>query len=418
MVRLTNAGKQALDRLVAEAAADPSIASFVFGVGTADGEIYFHGGGYRIQDEPLSGLVNPDSVFRLYSQSKTITCVKCSYSIAALHLIEQGGLLESDPVSKYLPEFSNLIVLSDPLADNPQFSPAKTTMTIKHLMNFSSGLSTPSKDPTQYAAKLYPEYLTAHDELDPIGGFIKVIKRGYPGIPLVFEPGTDFAYGWSIDILGFVIEKASGKSLENYIKKHICEPLKIKFSFYLDNEFHQRLVALVKKNESTGRLEVVEEDYLYNIEPSKVFCHLGGVGMYSSARDYLKLLRHLLEINKGVAQNPIISASTLSSIFQPALSDKGQRSLGLICQRDPYMPQDEGHWSWSNVFSVSLQDWPGRRRKGTGGWGGWPNLKHFVDPTTGIAVIFETQILPTFNPDVLRYYSEFEKVLYAGLEDM
>ena len=193
-----------------------------YGVSTVDDEeIYFNYGGFNSVDDPSSGEVNRDSIFRICSQTKLITHARYSFTditpqltvyhfllqLAALQLIEKGKLQTDSPVSAYLPVFENPIILDDFSAEDPTFKPATKVVRVEHLLNFSSGLFYPD------IAVISLSYTTKHDKEDPVGHFYNLIKVGLPlemslvyiirkyadlfiqgdlpSLPLKFEPGTE-----------------------------------------------------------------------------------------------------------------------------------------------------------------------------------------------------------------------------------
>lgn len=111
------------------------------------------------------------------------------HKLAALQLIERGQLSLDSPVSEYIPELANLVVLDDQMADVLTYKPAKTTMLVKHILNFTSGLFYPMK---ALSLDTQPEpYAAPHDKQNPVSKFLSIIQGDLPGIPILFEPGTN-----------------------------------------------------------------------------------------------------------------------------------------------------------------------------------------------------------------------------------
>ncbi|KIM38847.1 hypothetical protein M413DRAFT_19920 [Hebeloma cylindrosporum] len=405
MVKLTPSGKDALDNLIASAAHGGKIPGFVFGATTADEEIYFKGSGNKVFGDPSSGEVDPDSTLWVCSQTKMIA------HIAALQLIEQGKFTQSTPVSEFFPEFANPIVLDDISSTSPSFKQAKTVVTVKHLLNFSSGLYYPVD--RDAASRMPNAYAEAHDMQDPHSTFFKTVKVNEEICPesrLKFEPGTDFAYGYSSDVLGFIVEKVSGKTLEQYFQDHIFKPLGMKGSFYLTPELEENMLSLTyRRNGVLEAWNYQPETTVIERDPTKVSRHLGGVGLYISLRHYLTLLRHLLQIHAGTATNPILKQETVHEMFVPTLTDAGSKSVDMFTVVVPPGGQ------WSTALALTTTDWPKRRRKGSAFWSGWAGTYFWIDPTTGIAAVFGTQIIPTRDIEVIKTFASCEETLYAGL---
>jgi len=370
----------------------------VYGVSNLDEEIYFNGGGPKVVGDPSSGEVGPDSVMWICSQTKLIA------SLAALKLVDQGKITFDTPVSDYLPQFRNPIIVEKTDTQETNFRPAETVMTLRHLLTMTSGLFYPTEAglPRGYSSK------TMHHSEDPISEFFRVIIGDLPALPLKFEPGTDFVYGWSSDVVGFLVEKVSGQTLEQFCKEHIFDPLGMKTSFFLTPDFKERAVDLAYRDANgtlhpwDNQVEIIEQD------PSKVRVFLGGAGLYSSMRDYLKLLRHLMQIHAGRhLPNAILKAETIHDIFVPSLPEKGVKSLSEHVM-------SEGT-SWSTALAVDTRDLTGRRRKGSAWWGGWAGTLYFMDSTTGIAAVFGVQVVSDRDMEAYKVAIKLERTLYEGL---
>ncbi|KDR77346.1 hypothetical protein GALMADRAFT_225461 [Galerina marginata CBS 339.88] len=402
MVKITSSGKEALDALAARIVSEKKIPGFVFGASSVDEEIYFNGGGDKIVNDPTSGKVDENTVFWVCSMTKFIV------HLAALQLIEQGKFTADNPVSDFFPDFATLLILSDTSSPtlSPPFTQAKTIMRVRHLLNFSSGLFYPA--PPVPNASLPPSYVAPHNKEDPHGEFFKNVKGDLPGIPIRFEPGTDFAYGYSSDILGFIVEKVTGKTLEQYVQANVFQPLGMGSSFYRTSDLIKRSLSLTFRRADgvlepwNDQVQLTEQDH------EKVSLFLGGIGIYTPLRDYLTLLRHLLQIQSGKSTKGILSQATVDELFVPVLTDAGSKSLDLFANNFP------GN-QWSTGLAVVTHDWPNRRKKGSAYWSGWAGTYFFMDPTTGVAAVFGTQIVPSRDPEVIKLYGEFEETLYAGL---
>jgi CubicO group peptidase (beta-lactamase class C family) len=400
MTTLSPSGKQALDDLVAQVIEAKNIPGFVYGVANLDEEIYFHGGGPNVVGDPSSGEVGPDSIMWICSQTKLIT------SLAALKLVEQGKITFDTPVADYLPQFRNPIIVDRTDTQKTSFKPAQTVVTLKHLLNFTSGLFYPTGGDANMAKGCSSKEM--HLSEDPTSEFFRIIIGELPGIPLKFEPGTDFVYGWSSEVAGFLVERVSGQTLEEFCKEHIFDPLGMKTSFLLTPDLRERAVNLAYRDANgtlhpwADQLEIIEQD------PTKVRVFLGGVGLYSSMRDYLKLLRHLMQIHAGrEVPNAILKAETVHDIFVPTLPEKGVKSISE-------MIRTEGT-SWSTALAVCTTDLNGRRRKCSAWWGGWAGTGYFIDPTTGIAAVFGAQVAPPADVELHKVGFKLESTLYQGL---
>ncbi|KAF9556310.1 beta-lactamase/transpeptidase-like protein, partial [Agrocybe pediades] len=322
MVNLTESGKASLDARIKEIIESKTVPGFNLGIANVDGEIYFNGGGPQNIADPDGPTVDADSVFWICSQTKLIT------SLAALRLIELGKISYDTVAADHIPQLRNLVIVKDGSAEA---TPAKTAITVKHLLNHSSGLFYPISKRQAVDGSLNDGYSLKEMYVaeDPLAYFFKTIQGDLPGVPIRFEPGTDFVYGWSSDMLGFVLEKVTGQTLEQIFKEHIFDPLGMESTFYLTPEVRKRLVNMSYRNAATGALALlVDQLAVIEQDPAKLSLHFGGVGLYTSMRDYLKLLRHLLRINAGLpVSNAILSLDTVQKIFVPTLTDAGSKSL-------------------------------------------------------------------------------------------
>jgi CubicO group peptidase (beta-lactamase class C family) len=401
MTTLSPVGRKALDDFIAQALAAKKIPGFVDGVSNLDEEIYFNGGGPNVVGDPSSGEVGPDSIMWICSQTKLIA------ALAALKLVEQGKIAFDTPVGDYLPEFRNPIIVDKTNTQKTTFKPAETVVTLKHLLTYTSGLFYPTDEDPARMTEAYSSK-EIHTSEDPASMFFRIIIGELPALPLKFEPGTDFVYGWSSDAVGFLVEKISGQTLEQFFKEHIFDPLGMKTSFLLTPDLKEKAVDLAFRDANgtlhpwANQIELLEQD------PTKVRTFPGGVGLYSSMRDYLKLLRHLIQIHAGRhVPNAILKAETVHDIFVPVLPEKGVASLSEFSM-------NEGT-SWSTALAISTQDQTGRHRKGVAWWGGWANTGFFMDPTAGIAAVFGVQVAPPRDIEVFKVAIPLDNILYESL---
>jgi CubicO group peptidase (beta-lactamase class C family) len=211
--------------------------------------------------------------------------------------------------------------------------------------------------------------------------------------------------------LGFIVEKISGLTLHQFCKQHILDPLGMESSsFYLTPNLRERLVDLTFRDNGgphqhwANQMEIIEQD------PDKVRLLLGGAGIYSSMRDYLKILQHLLQIKVGYPiTNPIFSRETVEQIFTPALTEQGSKSLSDF--------SNNPGTQWGAALAICTEDWPQRRRKGSAFWSGVLGTKGIIDPTTGIAVVFGSQLMTpqNFDLDVFNTWTRLEELIYAAI---
>ncbi|KAJ6489042.1 beta-lactamase/transpeptidase-like protein [Mycena sanguinolenta] len=367
--------------------------------------------GTKLVDDPSSDSINEDTLFWLCSQTKMIT------TIAALQLIDQGKIALDTPVETVLPELANpVVVTSHEKAGRPATTvPAKEKIRFGQLLNHTSGLDY-MVDGTTPASNMPIAYSHSYKDQD-VSAFFEIIKGSLPGVPLGFEPGSSYAYGFSPDCAGFIVERLSGKTLEQYFQDHIFAPLGItSASFYLTQPLKDRLLPLSYRNK-TGAIERWKGPPVIDQDPSHVRVHLGGANLYASQKDYLTLLRHLLQIKANCATNPILSRALVDSMFSPTLSPAGAAMLQEAVNTNvPYLGLPAaGAAQIGHGLFVNLIDVPGKRKSGSGSWAGWASTSFFVDPTTGVAAVFGMQVVPTGDETHIRLFDVLERGIYAGL---
>ena len=247
----------------------------VVGLVASKDEILFeHAAGFR--DEKKISLMYVDSILAIASCTKLIT------SIAALQLVEAGIITLDDPVSKYLPRLEDLKILNSFNGQELCLVPTKETPTIRQLMTHTSGY-------------VYPFWNKDFFEADQN----KAIKSLYAQdgcfeIPIAFEPGSRWAYGIGLDILGEVIKEVSQMSLYEYFSENIFQPLEMNDTAYqLSEEGYKRSVTMMQRLDNSF---IASKAFQPSIDSSYVK-ELGGEGLYSTAVDFSHVLQMLL--NQG-----------------------------------------------------------------------------------------------------------------------
>jgi CubicO group peptidase (beta-lactamase class C family) len=231
------------------------------------------------------GVATPmtrDTIVRIYSMTKIVV------SVAALTLLEQGELGLLDPVTDYLPEFRDTKVFVGGTAKDPELVFPQRPITIQHLFTHTSGLiyEAPDEPIDAFYQALYERGAKTLEEL------VNCVAR----LPLKWHPGTRFAYGFSTDVLGRVIEVVSGQRLDQYLKEHLFEPLNMVDTRYSVDAARQDRLAKVYEHGTDGLLRAVtalrgESTYGQRDFPQ------GGSGLFSTLDDYARFAQMLC--NRG-----------------------------------------------------------------------------------------------------------------------
>jgi CubicO group peptidase (beta-lactamase class C family) len=347
----------------------------VVALAVKDGEIVFeHAAGYR--DIESGDSLEVDDLFRIASQSKAVT------SVAAMILVEEGKLDFEDSLSEYIPEFAETPVIEE-TEDGYHHVLLERPITIRHLLTHTSGLSYgwgPAEVEFQEAG-VFGWYLADKDQ--PIQEVVKEIAR----LPLTVQPGTGWVYGYSTDVLGAVVEIASGRPLDEFLEERIFEPLGMHDTFFFVPEAKaDRLVTVYGLVSDTLRRSpdgsVMESQGDYVEGPRR--CFSGGAGLVSTAQDYMRL--QLMLLNGGELDgHRILSEESVAEMTKDQAGDL----------------YDGNGDDFGLGFRIMTDDSQGPESPGTFGWGGAYHSHYWIDPHNGLAGIILTQLLPADGSDIL-----------------
>lgn len=335
-----------------------------------------------------------NAMFRIASMSKAIT------SVAVMILYEEGNFLLTDPVSKYIPEFKNpKVVMKSPTSDSSILVPAKSEITIRELLNHTSGI-------TYGDGRQAPYYKKAGMTvgLTPTAGTIKEKITALAKLPLISQPGEEFHYGMSVDVLGYLVEVISHQTLDEFLRQRIFEPLKMQDTYFTLPETKVSRLATLYKMGKDDKL-VKATGYFPYPAPQTYFS--GGAGLVSTAPDYWRFAQMLL--NKGelegirILSRKTIELMTTNSIkdlyiFNPfkhngIMGDKFGYGFGIRTERGEY---DE---------LESL---------GTFGWDGAFYTRFWVDPKEDLIGIFLTQVDAYWDENLI---GKFRVLVYQSISD-
>jgi CubicO group peptidase (beta-lactamase class C family) len=317
--------------------------------------------GFGTQGPGQTTVPNDESIFRVFSMTKPIV------TVTAMTLVEEGKLDLDAPVSKYLPEYANLVVWQ---ADGTT-KPATKPMLVRNLMSHTSGLIYGFIQPTTPLAKVWDAGGENRQDVK-LRDYAKLVAK----LPLRTEPGTAWFYSRSIDILGAVVEVASGKTLDVAVKERVTGPLGM-----TDTGFWQPASSKSRFNEPLAASNlpgIGNPFYDYTVKP---VLFSGGGGISSTAEDYLRFAL-MLQGNgtyKGVRiLKPESVAKMREDQTTPAI-----RAAGLFFP-GPGMGFGLGG-------SVVIDDKLTRPGAGTYSWWGIAGTEFWVDPKNDLFMVFMIQ---------------------------
>jgi CubicO group peptidase (beta-lactamase class C family) len=219
-----------------------------------------------------------DAVFSIASMTKPMT------SVAIMMLAEEGRLLLGDPVSKFLPQMANMKVARSPAADTLETVPAEREMTVQDLLRHTSGLTYDNRG-TSAVHRAYPGSSVSAAVRLGRDEFLETIGK----VPLLYQPGTAWEYGFSTDILGHIVEAVSGQTLGAFLKARLWDPLGMAdTAFTLSKSAEARYARALPKCPLTGQPQTV-----HHATGQAMQWESGGGGAVSTAADYLRFVEML-----------------------------------------------------------------------------------------------------------------------------
>jgi methyl acetate hydrolase len=337
-----------------------------------------------------------DSVFWIASMTKAITCA------AAMQLVELGKLALDEPIETLLPQLAGRQVLEvDGATGEARLRAAKRAITLRRLMTHTSG----------FAYDMWNAKLAAFMERHDIPGIASCAEKALT-IPLSSDPGERWEYGIGIDFVGKAVEAASGKRLDAYLKDHIFAPLKMSDTgFKLGASQRKRLVSMHARG-ADGALSPIAFEL-----PQEPEFHMGGGGLYGTARDYIAFIRMLL--NGGTLDGArVLRPETVALMAQ---NHMGELSVTTLPSAMPQLSNDvelypEQEKKWGLSFLINTRKTAEGRSAGSLAWAGLGNTYFWIDPSRKIGGVILTQILPFADPTVLKLFGQFESGVYRELD--
>ena len=346
-----------------------------------------HVSSYGARDREEGLPVESDTLWRIFSMTKPIT------SVAAMMLYEEGALQLTDPVSKFIPSFADLRVYAGGSDQNPLTVPATEPMRVWHLLTHTSGLTygfhrVHTVDAIYRAAGFDPGA--------PRGMDLAAACDGWASLPLLFEPGAEWNYGVSTDVLGRVVEVASGQSLDEFFAERILRPLGMTdTTFWVDDDRASRLAALYGLGPGRKMVKMGAPWDNARVKPRMLS---GGGGLVSTAADYHRFLQLLLD-------RPDSPAGELDGVR--VLSPRTVRYMGrnhlpggldIATFGRALYAESPMHGSGFGLGFAVVTDPAAVKVDCSAGelsWGGAASTAFWIDQSEGLTVSFFTQLIPS-----------------------
>lgn len=319
-------------------------------------DLVVHNEVFGFRDLHEEAAVSHDTLWRIYSMTKPVT------SVAAMMLLEEGHFELDDPLSEHLPEYGEMMVWND---GDPV--PAENPITIRHLFTHSAGFSYGFTEEGVDALYREAELFASED----LAAFSERLAEQ----PLLFEPGSRWHYGVATDVLGRLVEVVSGHSLDRFLDERLFEPLGMVDTFFeVPEDKRERLGTQHRLNPESSVLEEVPDGSLAGIRWQNVQLLSGGGGLVSTADDYMRFARMLL--NGGALEGVrILSPKTVAWMTRNHLPADMEPAHGVYGQGDSIgfglgfaVVDDAAHWS--GVVATEGEYW----------WGGAAGTLFWADP--------------------------------------
>ncbi|GAA4432383.1 serine hydrolase domain-containing protein [Ravibacter arvi] len=346
-----------------------------------NGKIVYHKS-FGYNDLEARTPLSKDAIVRIASQTKAIT------SAAIMLLYEEGHFLLDDPVSRYLPSFAHPKVLEtfNPGDSTYTARPAKREITIRDLLTHTSGIGY-AVIGTKEANAIYAKHNIPVGLEGPSASLKEVMER-LGGLPLFHEPGTRYLYGLNSDVLGYLVEVISGKTLADFFRERLFKPLGMDDTYFnLPLQKQERLAVLYTENADRKTVKVSDHGsplakdgkMLENYPRSNGTYFSGGAGLSSTAYDYAMFLQMLL--NRGRYNGHQIMSPTTVKMFTA-------NQIG-------HLTEGKNNFSLGFGITTEAQALKLPMAAGTFDWGGAFGTQYWVDPVEGIVGVVITQKQPS-----------------------
>ena len=362
-------------------------------------EAYFHAFGRRDVDRGLA--MERDTVVRIYSMSKPIT------SVALMMLYEEGKFQLDDPVSKFIPRWSDLNVYEHGENETMVTSPMTVPLTVKHLLTHTSGLTYGFMNSHPVDAM----YRNASIGGDRQGSTLEDMIDDLAGIPITFTPGSRWNYSVATDVCGYLVQLFSDTDLDVFVRERITEPLEMNDAGYQVGSSSKDKFAACYRYKRGGGFELQDDPTTSPYHQRPTFLS-GGGGMVATVDDYGRFAQMLL--NRGeldghrilgrktveyMATNHMPGNVDLAAMGQPVFSETSYHGIGFGL----------GFSVVLDPAAAGVLDSPGEFA-----WGGAASTYFWVDPLEDMTVVFLTQLLPSATHPIRR---ELKTLIYQAIVD-
>ncbi|KAH9216786.1 beta-lactamase/transpeptidase-like protein [Leptodontidium sp. 2 PMI_412] len=405
---------EAIEQALEAAFANHDLPGIVLTAQDKTGKISYSKAIGKLSYEDDANPIQIDSTFYLASTSKLVT------TIAALQSVERGHFRLDEDVTRILPEFKGIQILTgfDEESGEPILVTSTRAITLRHLLTHSSGIGYDHFTPLLVQYRKWQKFPIDFHRPGKI-------STNY-FYPLLFEPGTSYQYGAGIDWASVLVQRVNGNiSLEEYIQINICAPLGVRdMTFHLEKHesVRGRVVPTSMRSGGLNEMGVAKdpngevEDANYKWFPDPVEEEYGGAGLISSAAAYQEVLSSLTA-NDGKLLQP----ATVLEMVKPQLSAESRqafmefRKLPHVAQFTAQGQEVGAELDYGLGSCLNLEDIPEGRKKGTISWSGLPNTYWWLDLEAGVSGTLFMSLFPMGDVVANDLFNRFQRAVYNVL---
>lgn len=373
---VNDVAKTRIDATLKDLVENGSIAGVSALIFEKDKEVYFNAFGYRDREAKMP--MDRSTIVRIFSMTKPVT------GTALMRLYEEGKFELDDPLSKYAPEFANLKVFAGYDSKGKMIlEEPHRPVTIRDITRHTAGFVSNQPDTTTTFGKL-----VKHTDAMNFENTLQQMAQKLGSLPLTFHPGEQWAYGPSVDVQAFLVERLSGVPFDQYVKEHILDPLKMSTTRYVVAENDKKnFAAAYRKSEADSLVRVPDEDAnMFNFK--KWPLTPGGFGLTSTVDDYMRFARML--VKKGSFDGAtILKPETVALMSTNQLADSVTERMWL---------PSKGQVGFGIDFAVRVHS-PSSAAENQGVvgeffWDGAASTLFWVDPVNELTAVLFVQVFP------------------------
>jgi CubicO group peptidase (beta-lactamase class C family) len=385
--------KAEADKVLKEAVSKGDVPGVVAAATDAKGTTYEAGFGKRVLGEAAD--MTPDTVVWIASMTKAVT------GAAAMQQVERGKLKLDAPAKEVAHDLGKVEVLEGfDAAGKPRMRKPRRDITLRHLLTHTAG----------YGYDIWSPEIAKYMEAMGVPGVISCQNKALT-TPLLFDPGERWFYGINIDWAGKMVEAVTGQKLGQYMHRNLFEPLGMSSTAFKISDDMRKRLAKIHHRGPDGAL-TPDRDLELPQEPE---FEMGGGGLYSTAGDYLKFVRMMLNRGKSDKGDQVLKPETVEQMSQNAMGDS---KVCLLKTTAPPLSNDAEFFpgmdkSWGLSFMINNVEAPTGRSAGALAWAGLANTYYWIDHKKGIGGVYATQILPFADTKSLPLFYAFESAAYG-----